>query len=69
MRLIRIKTKENIRLYNNQKYNRVVAVEATMKNAPLAILILTTALSLSPTASAQKAVADPGKQHFFDAPV
>jgi mono/diheme cytochrome c family protein len=35
-----------------------------MKNAPLAILILTTALALSPTASAQKAVADPGKHEF-----
>ena len=35
-----------------------------MKNAPLAILVLTTALSLSPIAYAQKAVTDPGKQEF-----
>ena len=40
------------------------AVEATMKIAPLAIPVLTTALSLSPNAYAQKAVTDPGKQEF-----
>ena len=40
------------------------AVEATMKIAPLAIPVLTTALSLSPIAYAQKAVSDPGKQEF-----
>ena len=49
-----------------QKYHGVLAfaVEATMKNAPLAILILTTALSLSTMAFAQKAKTDPGKQEF-----
>src|SRR5450759_3559111 len=39
-------------------------MEATMKNAPLAILILTTTLSLSPMAFAQEAKTDPGKQEF-----
>ena len=35
-----------------------------MKIAPLAILVLTTALSHIPIAYAQKAVTDPGKQEF-----
>jgi mono/diheme cytochrome c family protein len=35
-----------------------------MKNTPLAILILTATLSLSPLAFAQKAQTDPGKREF-----
>jgi mono/diheme cytochrome c family protein len=35
-----------------------------MKNTPLAIFVLTAALSLGPLAFAQKAKTDPGKQEF-----